>query len=120
MPSKGIGWPDPAFVGDARVRVLTGLQGHLLEAGISGRPRLVFITGGRGTGKTRILREFYRSLAATYDTESDPEAFWSPELEGDVARIDARAMPDARWKRPPFYCLGLHGQIESVPESAGP
>ncbi|MFO7696172.1 MAG: BREX system ATP-binding domain-containing protein, partial [Anaerolineae bacterium] len=55
----------PLFV--ARERELAQLNGHL-EAVLAGHPRVVFVTGEPGSGKTALLREFQqRALAADDD-----------------------------------------------------
>jgi len=54
-----------AFVG--RERELARLH-HLLEGAVSGRGRVVFLSGGAGWGKTALLHEFTRRAMEAYPT----------------------------------------------------
>ncbi|WP_336082110.1 tetratricopeptide repeat protein [Nocardia sp. SSK8] len=109
----------PAFTGHSRAGVVDGLGavwGRLPEV-----PRRTWISleGAPGAGKTRIVHEFYRRLAAG---QQGP-AYWPPTILGEDEPIGPRkvAGPTA-WERPagalPGYLwLGFSGRRgDGLPE----
>lgn len=57
-------------------------------------PRVVILQGASGSGKSRIIREFYRGLQETQPTNKMLEGYW-PHLQSDAV-LDSGGGPDVR------------------------
>lgn len=103
---------DTPFVGADRLAVVDELLVEFDAAVRSGEPRLVTLEAGSGWGKTRLVHELYRRLAA--DRQGDP-AYWPPSILSALAPEDARAgeSRDGRRKR-------IYPATFEVPEGAVP
>ncbi|MFB7873987.1 hypothetical protein ACFC06_01960 [Nocardia sp. NPDC056064] len=109
----------PAFTGGSRVGVIDGLGALWDRLPETPRRTWVSLEGPPGAGKTRIVHEFYRRLAAGQPAP----AYWPPSVLGDDRPTGPRkvAGPTA-WERPagalPGYLwLGFAGRRgDGLPE----
>ena len=91
------GIPELPFVGDDRKALVDHLVGYFDEVKSDRTPRCVSLEAASGWGKTRILQEFYRRLAAD---RQDSGTYWPPTLLDavpDAERADLTT-PDGRRK----------------------
>jgi len=56
--------PDPLFVGESRHKALMQLEGAYYRSIQENRPSLVVVSGIAGSGKTRLVQEFFNRLAS--------------------------------------------------------
>lgn len=87
--------PSP-FVGDDRHAEVEFLLRAFERVQLTGRAEVVTLVGLPGWGKTRIVQEFYRRLAAEH--QGDPP-YWPPELvdvPDEAARVDFQSLSEQR------------------------
>ena len=70
------------FVDDARCELVDLLERAYLRVAGTGVPEWISIEAPSGWGKSRLVHELYRRLAATHQ---DDGAFWPPSLAGAMA-----------------------------------
>jgi tetratricopeptide (TPR) repeat protein len=91
------------LLGDGHAQLVRDLRTRLdrLVAGDVSVPRVVVLEGASGTGKSRVIRELYRSLQST---EPEP-AYWPPLPEHDdqpaPGGAGADPLPDRKRLGPP-------------------
>lgn len=103
---------DTPFVGDDRREVVDSLVGEFDVAVRTRSPRLVTLEAGSGWGKTRLVHELYRRLAA--DRQGEP-AYWPPSILSALTPGDARAADSRDGRRKRIYPASFE-----VPEGAEP
>lgn len=82
---------EPRFTGMSRETILSEVQSAYQRVVERRQAHLVLLSGDAGQGKTRILREFYLSLAAT---QSEP-SYWPGVVEGSASvNADVGAVQD--------------------------
>lgn len=89
---------EPEFVGAGRHAVVAGLVEAFDRVRAGGQAQWIRLEAPSGWGKTRVLREFYRSLAT--ERQASP-AYWPPDILGsaddpahDVGTRRKRLVPD--------------------------
>src|SRR4051812_31246209 len=77
---------EPPYVGKDRRAIVNSLRERLDKVTARRSAKMVILTGGPGQGKTRVLREFYRSLAQS----QTPPPYWPEAFEstGSVSNVD--------------------------------
>ncbi|HEY8706801.1 MAG TPA: tetratricopeptide repeat protein, partial [Burkholderiaceae bacterium] len=81
MDATDRGAKEPPFVGDERRELVDRLLADFDQLSESGTPRWWSLEGHSGWGKTRIVQEFYRRLAAERQAGLP---YWPPSLTPDV------------------------------------
>lgn len=99
------------FVGDDRQELVSRLLRAFDETRYSSTPRFITLEAGIGWGKTRVLHELYRRLAA----ERQPAAgYWPPSILGAVSEADAVSLATPEGRRKRLYPASFAPQSEGA------
>lgn len=82
------------FVGQQHQEVLRAIQQRWegILAGDEAGPRLITLVGHQGVGKSRIIKEFYRHIAA----RQSPPSYWPAEILAEGRRRSRDPMPERK------------------------